>query len=410
MRRSRFRLRLLLTVVPALLTACAFAPPADLAIVGAWVHDGRGLPPVATNVTIRGDRIASVGAERRAKRVVDARGQHLLPGLIDMHTHVTAVKGRAVDHSRYLKRGITTIRDLGGFADQVDGATAATKLRIVSAVATVNGAPNAEFHRVAKTLAEASAIVEQLANEGAAVIKIHRALSPDVLPAVIEAAHRRGLKVTGHIPLGLHPVRACEMGMDGIEHVGSLIEAYASAVAGAKQDEAVRYLLNEESAPLYRCLRDRGVTVTPTLVLYASIARARAGSRAIPQELRDFISSLQAITLRLHRHGVLLLAGSDSSALDRPAVEPGASLLEEIELLRAAGVAPKDLLHILGSNAARSLGIASDGRLIASGQRADMMLLPADPTAATTTFARPTTIIVAGTEQPPARISGGFAR
>lgn len=391
--------RLFLILVPFLLAGCATSP-ADLAIVGAWVHDGSGQAPTARTVTIRDGHIEAVGRRASARRTIDARGQHLVPGLIDMHTHLAAVKGSIVEPDRYLVRGITTVRDLGGFPEQLGPAARAGGLRIISAISTVNGAANAEFHRVATTPEQARAVVERLADEGAALIKVHRALSPSVLPAVIEASRRRGLKVTGHIPLGLHPLRACEMGMDGIEHVGSLVEAYASAVAGAKQDEAIRYLLTEESAPLYRCLRDRGVTVAPTLVLYASIARARAGSKTIPQEFRDFIASMQAITLKLHQKGVSLLAGSDSSALDRPAVEPGASLLEEIVLLRDAGIPPNELLTILGANAARSLGLAPEGRLIAAGQRADILLLPADPAADPTVFARPTTIIVAGVDSP----------
>ena len=71
--------------------------------------------------------------------------------------------------------------------------------------------------------------------------------------------------------------------MDGIEHVGSLLEAYKS-VAQTTNEQAFAYFDSDEALPLYRCLAERGVEVTPTLVFYRAVARSRT---SLPTLSRD---------------------------------------------------------------------------------------------------------------------------
>ena len=79
----------------ALLLASAAAPRAprqsfDILIRGGEVHNGEGRAPFTGSVGIRGDRIVYVGPNRAGlsgRRVIDARGMAVLPGLIDVHTH-----------------------------------------------------------------------------------------------------------------------------------------------------------------------------------------------------------------------------------------------------------------------------------------------------------------------------------
>ena len=388
-----------------LLGACTSipGPTADLVIRGAWVHDGTGAEPMLADVAISGGLFSAVGGRPSARRSIDGRGLHLVPGLIDMHVHVGAVEGRFVDGPSFVARGVTTVRDLGGFTAAIRAAErSADGPKIHSALTTLNGEAMSPFHRRVSTEAEAASAVADLARAGAAVIKIHRAFPPALLPALVAAARDRNLGVTGHIPLGLHPLRACEAGMAGIEHVGSFVEAYASAVTGAKQDDAIRYLLSAESDPLYRCLADRKVTVTPTLVLYESIARTRSGSGPMSPQFRQFIAQMQAITLRLHRAGVALAPGTDSSELDRPAVTPGVSMLRELELLRGAGIGGSDLMRIVAANPARMLGIDRLGRLIAPGKSADFLILSADPRTAAGAYSVPSSIYLRGRPIAPA--------
>lgn len=393
------RRRLVAGLLALVVGACVSTPDdaADLVIKGAWVHDGSGAAPVVGDVAVKGGRFTAVGGQRRARETVDGRGLHLVPGLIDMHVHIAAVENRVVAGQLFVSRGVTSVRDLGGFPAGIRAAAASSDGPTVhSAITTLNGEAMSPFHRRVANPAEATNAVADLARAGATVIKVHRAFPPALLSPLVAAARARNLKVTGHIPLGLHPLRACQIGMAGIEHVGSFVEAYVSAVPGAKQEDAINYLLSDQAEPLYRCLADRRVNVTPTLVLYESIARARSGGGPLPEQFRKFIAQMQAITLRLHRAGVPLLPGTDSSDLDRPAVSPGVSMLRELELLRGAGIGGSDLVRIVAANPARALGIDSLGRLIAPGLPADFLILSVDPRSSASAYATPTAIYLRG--------------
>src|SRR5688572_26772706 len=61
----------------------------DLLIVGATIVDGTGRPATTGDVAIKDGRIAAVGdlAGAAADRTIDARGAHVLPGFVDIHTH-----------------------------------------------------------------------------------------------------------------------------------------------------------------------------------------------------------------------------------------------------------------------------------------------------------------------------------
>src|SRR5215210_5657610 len=103
------------------------APPPDptIAIVRANLWDGSGRSPVANAVTlVRGDRVLCAGLAGECPiplhaRVIDARGQWLIPGLIDSHVHLlflnqgSAGEELSLDLRDLLAQGVTTVRDMG---------------------------------------------------------------------------------------------------------------------------------------------------------------------------------------------------------------------------------------------------------------------------------------------------------
>ena len=121
--------------VLALLAAACGAPPAKLvppppvnpstAIVGATLWDGTGRAPVRNAVTVvSGDRLLCAGAAGECQvpqgaKVIDAKGQYLIPGLIDSHVHLlflqngSAGEDLGLDLRDLLAQGITTVRDMG---------------------------------------------------------------------------------------------------------------------------------------------------------------------------------------------------------------------------------------------------------------------------------------------------------
>ena len=356
------------------------------------VYSGSDPKPRTATVAIRDGVFVAIESEKRtsfdAVKRIDGRGKYLMPGLWDMHAHTRSSGHGGLDVTEFPRHGVTSIRDVGGFPELIENVGAKIAKgeisgpMIYSVRTMLNGESFAPFQRAVTTQEEAIAAVDELAAAGAIQIKIHRALPPELLAVVLQAAHEHRLKVIGHIPLGVHPLDACELGMDGIEHVGSLVEAIVSAasVESANNEAAIQYLLSDIAKPLYQCLASHGVTVTPTLVIYPAIARKRSGGKAIPPEFLELIEQLKKVAFQLYSHGVVLLAGTDTSDLsDAVQIIPGASLQEELLMMQDAGIPAPRIISIATSNAAKALGLESRTGSIEVGKAADFILLSADP-------------------------------
>ena len=358
-------------------------PPADLVIRDVTIYPGDGAP-FSGSVVVRGGAIAAVerGSEAHvsAAEAIDGRGKFLIPGLWDMHVHARASENDGLELGAFTSHGVTSVRDLGGYVDRLKAAQVGGTVgpAIYSSFSTLNGKAFARFQRAVTTEAELRTAVDDMARAGAVQIKIHRAFPAALLPVAARLAHERGLTLTGHIPLGVHPLAACEAGMDGIEHVGSFLEAYISVTPKATADDAIAYMLSGAAEGLYRCLASRRVAVTPTLVVYPAVARDR-GKGTISAEAERFIGGLKRIALRLHEAGVPLLSGTDTSDVGGLTIAPGASLLDELEMLQGAGIAARDVIAMATVNAARVLALEGKTGSIAPGKAADFVLLDADP-------------------------------
>ena len=150
-----------LPLLVGLVAAACGAPPAKLvppppispstAIVGATLWDGTGRAPVANAVTIvRGDRILCAGAAGECQvpqgaKVIDGKGQYLIPGLIDSHVHLLFIQNGSageelgMDLRDLLAQGVTTVRDMGNnpsaLLSRVAGFAAAPRVYAMQLVA-----------------------------------------------------------------------------------------------------------------------------------------------------------------------------------------------------------------------------------------------------------------------------------
>jgi N-acyl-D-aspartate/D-glutamate deacylase len=125
MRRCAPHLLLLASLIPA--ASPAAAQEYDVLIRGGRVIDGSGNPWFYADVALNGDRIAAIGdlSAASARRVVDARGLHVAPGFIDVHSHAGGgLMRETLSAARpLLAQGITTVfvnPDGGGPVDMVD--------------------------------------------------------------------------------------------------------------------------------------------------------------------------------------------------------------------------------------------------------------------------------------------------
>ncbi len=372
------------------LFGCSPAPvPVDLVVENVTVYSGSDSTPFIATVAIRDGKFFEISPPSEssfvANETIDGTGKFMTPGLWDAHAHVRSSKERGLDVQTFLESGVTSIRDMGGYAERLglllqeinSGATPGPS--IYPSYFMLNGESFEDFQRVVTSPADIEVAIDELVSLGAVQVKVHRALSPEMLPVVVRLAHARKLTVTGHIPLGVHPLDACQIGMDGIEHVGSIVEAVMSADEISSSD-AIDYLTSDAAQPLYDCLSARNIAVTPTLIIYPVIARRRAAGGDIPPEFIEFIDSMKQITHRLYSSGVTLLTGTDVSDFKDPmSIEPGESLLEEMLLLEEAGIPPTAIIAMATLNAAQSVGLAHITGSIDADKNADFLLLSADP-------------------------------
>jgi imidazolonepropionase-like amidohydrolase len=350
--------------MPGFPAAEAASPPV-LAIVGVAVFDGGGGPPVPDQTVVAAggliERVGPAGVTDppAGAVVVDGAGGTLLPGFIDAHVHLDFYPPAQV-----LAGGVTTVRDLGWPAERLAALAAqaaapgAASPRLLAAgqILTVPGgyptrAPWAPpgTARPVDGAAQAVAAVAELAEAGAAVIKVALddrvgpTLPAPVLAALVRAAGERGLGVTAHVGTAAEAAKALAAGVGELAHwpfdPSPLPDALVDALA-------------------------ESVVAVPTLHIDPSPAR-RAG-------VRRFVG-----------RGGRVVYGTDlGNQGPPPAVDT-----EELRLLVEAGLHPGQALAAATSTAASHLGQAGRGR-VAPAATADLLLVDGDPLADLTALSR----------------------
>lgn len=330
------------------------------AIVGANVLVGENLTILrdATVVIVAG-RIAALGpraevAVPEGAAEIDASGHTLVPGFIDAHVHIGFFEPEQV-----LRGGVTTARDLGWPPELIHPLARRSRSpdfngpRIVAAgpMLTVSGgyplgarwAPEGTG-RVVDGAGAAARAVEITAQEGAAVIKV--ALNPDAGPtlglstltAIVEAAHRLDLKVTGHVGGVDELIKALDAGVDELAHMLMTAESIP--------DEVITRMVAHD------------MVVVPTL----SIFSGRALELAIDN------------LARFREAGGTIVYGTD---LGNAGPGPGIDRLE-VTRMAAARMSVHEIVATATVRAARHLGLQGTGS-IAENHRADLVLIDKAP-------------------------------
>jgi len=367
-------------------------------------------------VVVSGNRIQAVGADGEVQvpaeaEVVDARGKLLLPGLWDMHTHLTDDQGLM-----HLAAGVTTVRDLANDTDKLLDlrkrwdAGEALGPRVLMAGFIDGPGPFAGPSKVlVDTEEEALAAVDNYARLGYVQIKMYSSLDPKLVPAIVQRAHQLGLRVSGHIPNGMSAEQAVRAGFDEIQHVNFLflnflppeIDTRTPARFTEVAQHAAELDLNSERVRSFiALLKERGTVSDPTLVAFegmltgrpdqldpslaavadrfpAQVRRAVFGGGLNPpaelvQRYRDSYRAMQNMVRALHDAGVTIVAGTDAMA--------GFSLHRELELYVDAGIPAPEALRIATLGAARVMKRDDELGTLAVGKLADMILVDGDPT------------------------------
>jgi imidazolonepropionase-like amidohydrolase len=338
------------------------------------LFDGAGLTE-RRSVHVDGGRIVAMPPE--GARVLDAGGGTLLPGLIDTHVHV---EDRA-ELAASAHWGVTTVLDMGtphldrtmplrhldavadlfsaGHPAVAPGATAIKKMDYPPSIAVANPS-QAEAHIAACVrdgVDYVKVLVEDPRQPGT------RALDSATVKAIIDAAHRHGLKVIAHTVTDATFRIAVDADADVVTHVP--LQAVVS-----------------------RDVARSGLVVSPTLVMMRGICatigrkpalRALAALHVIPR--MDFDNCLESVR-RLHSAGATILAGTDANGDPSTPYSPphGEAMHQELQLLVDAGLSPVEALRAATVAPAEVFGLTDRGT-ITTGQRADLLLVDGDPTA-----------------------------
>ena len=355
------------------------------------------------NVVIRDGRIVSVdrAAIPAGVTVVDGRGKYLIPGLWDMHVHLSWTTASALPV--LVANGVTSVRDLGSALPELDawrtriedGTLAGP--RIVRVGPILNGQSFNKYQLVTGNPDQTRGVARALKFVGVDAFKTHRRMERESYFALVDEAKKLGLRVVGHIPMTVTPAEASDAGQQTIEHVATLFEGTFQQLVTGSLPEAMRAWREKGAAELFALFAKNGTVFDPTLIAYhrvlyppdpahvryvaASMRKEAAARKALtPEELAEWKSVYEeygAVVKLAAQAGVTMVSGSDIAA-ERV---PGFTLHEELELLVAAGLTPQQTLRAATVSSASVTPYANDLGLIEAGKLADLVLLDADPLA-----------------------------
>lgn len=370
------------------------------AIEGATLVDGTGRPPMFNSVVIvRDGRIVAAGRRREVQippgmAIVNARGQTLMPGLWEMHTHFSGVEfGPAL-----LAAGITTARDCGGEfdfltteRDEIDQRHGLGPRLLLAGLVDASGV--AGFGAVtADTPDEARTVVDKYKAAGFQQIKLYTYLKPAVIGALSSEAHRVGMTVTGHVPNSVTTYEGVEAGMDQINHlnyVSRLMRTPGSTgpidFSSPEVKKAIQFLVEHHTVvdPTISWGEMAGhskdmdvVTFEPGILKAPYTLSTKYIAMGVPATDSTRVHARNAENLlvigALHKAGVPIVAGSDTGLV-------GYGLDREIELYVQAGMSPMAAIQSATIVAARAMKLDSDSGTIEAGKRADMILVNGNP-------------------------------
>lgn len=390
------------------------------AFVGVTIVDGTGAAPYTGAVLVDGKRISAVGPDVTAPPgydAIDGRGKTLLPGLFDLHTHLTySGVGRLTGDwpknlAAYLYSGVTSVVDFGSYPEQFepmrkllrDGVVQGPRIHFAARIAPpyghgMEGGRGDFFSYEVFSREDAVLTVDRLLEFRPDALKLFTdgwrygyaepmaGMSRETIAAVVAEARKHGLETLTHTVTVTGAKDAAAAGVDVIDH----------GVGDAEVDEE-----------LIRLLLDHHTTYTPTLAVYHPKGRAILDSTlaaVLPPESREAVrpaltppapksglvvpyrdpeserarrwSHLVRNNHKLREAGVRFGAGTDAGVTG---TWHGWSLLRELQLLVHGGLTPLEAIAAATGAAAKSLHVDDERGTIEAGKLADLALVNGAP-------------------------------
>lgn len=403
------------------------------------VIDGTGRAAVEDqNVVIENGKISTVqpGSDVKAvadESVLDLHGYTVMPGLVGMHDHMyyIARPNLAPDGSSepplmvpqmtfssprlYLASGVTTLRTTGSVEPYTDlnlrtlidrGDIPGPHMDVTGPYLEGAESPFMQMHPL-KDAEDARKTVAFWADQGATSFKAYMNITRDELAAAIQEAHRRGLKITGHLCSVTYP-EAADLGIDDLEHgfwvntqldPGKEPDKCPSTTGGPTLEHMDP--AGPEAKALIEKLVSKHVAITSTLPVFENVVPGRP---PLSKRMMEILSPpareayLYARNRRLAtakgneagllrrdmdlevafvKAGGLLLSGPDPTG--NGGTMPGFGDQHGVELLVEAGFTPVEAIKIATWNGALFMGKQDSIGSIAAGKNADLVVVKGNP-------------------------------
>jgi imidazolonepropionase-like amidohydrolase len=397
-----------------------------VALTHVRVIDGTGAPAKDNQTLIlRNGDIADAGDAARVTppagaTVLDLTGKTVIPGLVMVHEHLYYPTGPQVYGQLgesfvrlYLAGGVTTMRTAGntnGFMDfklkQLIDNGQQPGPAIDATAPYLNGTNTFLQMHDLKDADDARRQVDYWADMGATSFKAYMQITRDELRASIDEAHKRGLKITGHL-CSVTYKEAADLGIDNLEHgflasTDFVTEKQPDVCPGQAVGQRAIAALDENGAAfkaLVKTLVDKRVALTSTLTVFETFTPGRPkppGLDVLLPELRQqfeqnyqrtsqstqsLYSTLLPKAMKLEyafvKAGGMLVAGTDPTG--GGGVVPGYSNQRQLELLVEEGFSPVEAIKIGTLNGATYLGRQARVGSIAAGKQADLVVVNGDP-------------------------------
>ncbi|HTU64732.1 MAG TPA: amidohydrolase family protein [Steroidobacteraceae bacterium] len=368
------------------------------------------------SVIVDGRHIAAVEAvdspATPGEVTVDGAGGTLIAGLYEMHGHL----GQE-DALLNVLAGITTVRDMGNdnavldaLVRRIDAGEVGGPHVIRSGFIEGKSPFSANNGIVVDSQEKAVDAVRWYGARGYWQIKIYNSMNPAWVPAMVEEAHRLGMRVAGHIPAFATADQMIGAGYDELTHINQFVLGW---VIGPGEDTRTLFRLTAlkrlpaldlNSAKVQHTIdlmANGHKAIDPTLGIHENLVFNRDGQ--VPPGAKDYLSHMPIGTQRdakkqwidtsapgdaqayeqafdklvgvvkmLHDKGVFIVFGTDTGG--------SFTYHRELELYQKAGMTAPEILKRATFDSARYIGEDQSSGSIEKGKRADFFLVPGDPT------------------------------
>ncbi len=367
------------------------------------------------HVIVENGKITAVGKSKSIKipansKVIDGTGKVLMPGLWDNHAHYDPTQGLY-----HLAGGVTNIKDMANGFDLPETKQRLDKdellgpeISIMSGFIDFAGPFAGPTGKIVKTLDEGIDAVNFYADRGYQQVKLYSSIPVDWVKPLSAQAHKRGLKVCGHIPSFMTAARAVNDGYDQIIHMNMVMLNFMGDTLDTRSmgrfikvaARAKNIDINSKAVKDFiQLLKTRKIVVDPTLAIFEGMFTNDEGKLAhgyentkdqLPVEYRrslytgglptrkghesdynqSFDSMLKMLKL-LNDNKITFVPGTDDF--------PGFALHRELELYSKAGIPNAKVLQSATLISAQVAGKEKEFGSVQVGKKGNLILVSGDP-------------------------------